>query len=223
MIRRYAQAAKNPIHKVRHLAASLILALGLGLVGCAATNDSTDAAPASLNIINESQAPICNVYFSLNSDTAWGGDQLASGEEIAAGATHSFDITAGDYDVRVEDCNQDMLLQEQGISISGVYDLPIPAVERGAATLRIVNEGEQAVCYVFISSTGDSNWGDDHLGLDEKIELGSSRSFALADNTYDILVLNCNQEPLQEERDVSITDTYELRLVQPEANSNTQQ
>lgn len=204
---------RETVYRLRRLIVNLVFAALLLLFGCTSSRDNpVPTSEAALNIVNEAQNPICNLYFSLTDAPEWGGNHLADGERIAAGTSRLFRIPAGTYDVRIEDCTFNVLLQEQRISIAGPYDLRVPAVQRGDAVLRVENDTDEAVCYVYVSTSGDTNWGNDLLGLEEKITPGKTRTFSLAADTYDILLLDCNQQRLREERAVPISDTYDLRL-----------
>lgn len=85
-----------------------------------------DLAPtpdSMLRIINESSINVCFVNFSLQTESYWRADRLNPNEVIAPGATRSFEVEPGVYDVRFLDCNQQEVFSQGGISISGLYEL----------------------------------------------------------------------------------------------------
>jgi hypothetical protein len=88
-----------------------------------------DAAPpdssntATLNVINDSPQTICYVNFSLSTDTSWGPDRLGSTETIGPGASRAFETEPGIYDMRLLDCDQNVLFTQFRINLSGTYEL----------------------------------------------------------------------------------------------------
>jgi hypothetical protein len=75
-------------------------------------------APA-LVIQNSSSQAICFVYFSPSSQGTWGDDRLGSSETIGAGATRGWNVPSDNYDVKLEDCNHNVLLDRRGIGVAG--------------------------------------------------------------------------------------------------------
>jgi hypothetical protein len=63
----------------------------------------------------------------------------------------------------------------------------------GAGTIRVVNHLSIPVCFVQMSPSSQSTWGNDWLGSQEVIESGHSRSFTVPTNqgTYDIRLSAC--------------------------------
>lgn len=77
-----------------------------------------NGAPA-LVIQNHSSQSICYVYFSPSSQGTWGDDRLGSSETIAAGATRGWNVPSDSYDVKLEDCSHNVLLDRRGIAVAG--------------------------------------------------------------------------------------------------------
>jgi tetratricopeptide (TPR) repeat protein len=82
----------------------------------------------------------------------------------------------------------------------------------GDATLRVINESEETICYVLISPVTSDEWGNDWLGEEETIPPGRFRDFEVASGDYDIALADCDGNALLDERGVPITDQYELRF-----------
>ncbi len=93
-----------------------------------------------------------------------------------------------------------------------VSNVPLPYVPPASATLSIINESQQTICYVNFSLTTEDNWGPDRLGPTETIPTGGSRSFDIAPGEYDIRLLDCESNVLLDQRNVPIFDGYELRF-----------
>jgi len=72
------------------------------------------------------------------------------------------------------------------------------------ATLTLVNDSSFTVCYVQISSTDEETWGEDWLGEDETIGPGGSRDFEVSPGSYDLRALDCEEETLDVQEDITI-------------------
>ena len=115
-----------------HMLAILVLAI-TGLLALPGLLDAAkpiaSAAPpiqttdATLRIINDSEQTICQVLISPVTVSEWGKDWLDEDETIPPGATASFDLPEGEYDTLLADCEGNVLLDERGITISGLYEL----------------------------------------------------------------------------------------------------
>ncbi len=62
----------------------------------------------------------------------------------------------------------------------------------GGFTITLVNKAPMDICYVFISPSTSDSWNDDWLGSDETIAPGASRSFEVPQDTFDVMVSDCN-------------------------------
>lgn len=71
-------------------------------------------------------------------------------------------------------------------------------------TLTVDNSSGQDVCYLFISPSTESTWGDDALGSDI-LSSGDSMDFDLTPGDYDIMATDCSQNEIASEYGVSIT------------------
>lgn len=73
------------------------------------------------------------------------------------------------------------------------------------APIEIVNNSNYEICYVLISPSRDDEWGDDWLGEDETILPGGSVTvWVPAGETYDLQLLDCGQNVLDEQYQVAI-------------------
>lgn len=89
-------------------------------------NNPSSGGAAAIVVRNNSGAPICFVNFSSSSDSDWGGDQLGSSETIGPGASRSWNVNAGTYDVRLQDCQHGTLAERRGIAVNGPTDVTLP-------------------------------------------------------------------------------------------------
>lgn len=70
-------------------------------------------------INNQSSQTICYAMISSHSDPNWGPDQLGD-NTIPAGQSYAWHAGVGTWDVRLQDCNHNTLLENtDGIDISG--------------------------------------------------------------------------------------------------------
>jgi len=114
---------------------SVFLALGLVFVldACIIRSGSgSTSAPSSgdlstvsggtdpaLVVRNASSDTICFVRLSPASSDSWGPDQLGASETIAPGQTRGWRMAPNHYDVRLEDCSNNVLLDQRNVPIAG--------------------------------------------------------------------------------------------------------
>jgi S1-C subfamily serine protease len=167
-----------------------------------------------------------NVQFTLNNDSAdtvwfvnlspstarnWGQDELGPTEVINPGATRTFDIPAGTYDLRVINSDIETIVETYGVELTAnlVYSVSGQLAgpgEGGPITLTVVNQLGVSVCYMFISPSTSTEWGPDWLGSTEVIQAGASHGFAVpAGVLYDFRADDCDHNSLQEQYQISIS------------------
>ncbi len=71
----------------------------------------------TLLLDNASGETICYVYISPTADTSWGPDRLENDEVIPAWENRAFTLAPGSYDLRADDCNQEMLGMQWGFEL----------------------------------------------------------------------------------------------------------
>lgn len=111
-----------------------------------------------------------------------------------------------------------ILDEEQGLS-DGLYELIISVEDEHQGSRAIFVGGEHPpielevenissfpICYIYISPSGAQNWGFDYLGIDEAIATGEKKKFDIAAGLYDLLIEDCDENELVDERDLSITE-----------------
>jgi hypothetical protein len=70
----------------------------------------------------------------------------------------------------------------------------------------LVNNSEQSVCYVYISPSTSTTWGDDWLGANT-IPAGSSWEFQVQPGTYDFQAQDCSGNTLDEQYGIEVTSS----------------
>ena len=90
-------------HRLARIALPLVLAgLFVGATGCMQARQATNAGGGSSSIVmvNQTNAPIYYVYISPCSSTNWGDDRLGSSEVVQPGATRTFTLSPGCWDLK---------------------------------------------------------------------------------------------------------------------------
>lgn len=77
------------------------------------------AGDATLTLVNNLDEPICNVYISLVTSDYWGVDWLGPSEVIRPGTVRPFQVESGEYDMLIEDCDDNELDTAWNVSITG--------------------------------------------------------------------------------------------------------
>jgi hypothetical protein len=67
-----------------------------------------------------------------------------------------------------------------------------------------VNQSSVPICYVYISPINADNWGDDQLGSREIVDTGMQRDFEFEPGLYDVLLLDCDGNELQDSRRIEV-------------------
>jgi hypothetical protein len=172
----------------------------------------TTPAMGGITLVNQSGQTVCYVYISPVTDTTWGDDQLGGSEVIETGSSRTFDVAPGAYDLRADDCNRTVLAEERGITVTpegitwtltGSAAQP-PPPSGGSLAINLVNNLDQAVCYVYIRPGTSTNWGADRLGS-AVIAAGTSQAFNVDAGTYDFRAEDCSRLMIDEQLDVLIS------------------
>ncbi len=92
------------------------------------------------------------------------------------------------------------------------YAAPLPQ-EGDEATLRVINESEETICYVLICPPGAENLREDcPLFAETTITPGDTHDFAVATGNYAVGLGDCEGNFLFNKGGFAITDEYELRF-----------
>jgi hypothetical protein len=154
-----------------------------------------------VRVENETPYDICDVYISPARSERWGENWLAAEDAVISGASRDFEVPGGDYDILVVDCEGAVVETAWGIS----RDLTLNPGSTGSVAFTLVNESQQAICYVYISPASADTWGKSWLGSLETIpSLDAARVFYVPPDTYDVDVQDCEGESLYTAYDVEM-------------------
>jgi hypothetical protein len=76
--------------------------------------------PTQFTIVNESGTEICYAYMPVTGTQYWDPDRLDEGEVVPPGASRTWSLPAGTYDLRLEDCDWEVLAEEHGLDLAQV-------------------------------------------------------------------------------------------------------
>ena len=179
-------------------------------------NSQPSTSGTALTLINNSGQTVCYVYISPTTDTTWGYDWLDSTETVSNGSRRVFQVESGIYDLRADDCNGNEIESRWGINVSGNASWSIgnnrPSGSGRNATLTLINNSGQTVCYVYISPTTDTTWGYDWLDSTETVSNGSRRVFQVESGIYDLRADDCSNNAIRENWGVEIINSMNWTL-----------
>ena len=168
--------------------------------------------PTTVTLHNQLSLPVCFVFMSPTSNPSWGSDWLSASEIIQPGANQGFAVPTDEpYDLQARDCNQNVLDQRFGVQIpASGYTWTLSGASApgttGAPTVRIANQLSETVCFVYISPSTQSTWGENWLGPNEVIFPTGYRDFSATPGlAYDFEVEDCDHNPLGEVHAVQVT------------------
>jgi len=166
-----------------------------GSSGGAQPGGSQGGGTITLTVRNATGGSIWYIYISPTTSSSWGDDWLGS-STLSAGESTTFSVPAGSYDLRADDSSHNVVEQQMGVSLTGAYTWTITGSggsSGGGGTtiaLTVVNQSSSTICYMRISPTSSSSWGDDWLGADT-IAAGSSYTFYVPSGNYDLRAEFC--------------------------------
>ncbi|MGF1503571.1 MAG: protein kinase, partial [Anaerolineae bacterium] len=166
------------------LATGIVELPGQEAVPSVSIGDGTSA----LEIRNQMSVPLCGVFLvgADEDEGIWGENRIA-GTQIPAGGTFRVEgIRSGTYNVRADDCSDNLVNAIFNTAIDDSSD----RWTLNDASVQIDNVSSQAICEVFISPSASPSRGDNRLGSSE-LETGSQLTIPLAEGRWDFLAITC--------------------------------
>jgi hypothetical protein len=145
---------------------------------------------AYLRLNNNSDQFICYVYISPSDQTTWGDDWLGGATVHPYGYGTGFTVDFGMYDLKAENCSHTPIdtRYSQHLYSGETY---IWNIDNIYVPFTLNNNSGQSVCYVYISPSTQTTWGDDWLGAN-LIFSGESHTFSVLRDIYDLKAEDCS-------------------------------
>lgn len=184
-----------------------VLAQAMAKVGFAATipppptftpTPTNTPTPVPVNtegwvyVNNVGEDDICYLYISPSSSDSWGNDRLGS-SVLYSGSAINIVVDFGWYDLKAEGCDGNLITElEVYVPQGGSYSwtVAIDLFAPAGTTLTIENWLDDTVCYLYISPSTSSGWGNDWLG-DDVLDPYESMTLSLNPDTYDMKITDC--------------------------------
>lgn len=151
-------------------------------------------------------------YEGMTDGMSWSAYWFVDGE-IDEGASYLDETWAGSDTGNWWVCvtSQDSLgdgLYELVLEVEGesmLTDSIFVGGDHTVVDLSLNNASSLEVCFVQIAPHQAENWGQDRLGHEETLKPGAERTFTFASGEYDMLLSDCDGEPLLEEYGIDLT------------------
>lgn len=183
---------------------ALTIAVMLGVTAEPAAAQSRQVA---LTVNNQSSTVVYTLHMRASGRSTW-SDDLLGRDIIRAGGAWTARIAPGTYDILALDRNGDTVAESYGVRITGASTWTIPR----SSTFVVINESGSKICFLNISASNQSSWGDDVLGEDTTIPSGYNWTTTVAAGTYDVRGLDCEGEVVFEEYDLNLSRNLRLTV-----------
>lgn len=178
------------------------------LPGSQGGGNETQAGDAYLTVTNLTGDSIWYIYISPSGAAEWGEDWLG-GDVIMSGESYDFVVPEGSYDMAAADSDGNIIVERYNeyISDEKEWTIYLEGEETDYADLELVNNSGYDVCFVFITPSSSSEWGEDWLREDQVVTTDSSISFQVpsSSETYDFQALDCDGYVLDEQYGIDMT------------------
>lgn len=81
-----------------------------------------------------------------------------------------------------------------------------------AVNFAILNNSSVEICYAYLSPSASTSWGQDILGSDVTMPPGSRADLSVPTGLYDLLLTNCDEEPLIEAYELDVSTDFEYTV-----------
>ena len=169
--------------------------------GCGDTNDEPVAGDdeIAIEVANHTEEIMISHVLFYGTDLDEWGEDLLNEDEIEPGDERIFIMPEGEYTVIPMTYNYYVLPSARNIS----EDYTLEIGEEGKFPIQITNQKEVDVGFIYLSPSESEDWGEDWLG-DEVLPAGTTRYFFAEPNTYDIMILDMEGEPVLDSYDIEV-------------------
>jgi uncharacterized protein len=122
-------------HSSHTSSAVLMLVLLSVLFGWGVSPSLAQAGSTAIIIQNNSDEQICYIYMSPSNQQEWGSDWLGTNTVLAAGDALRWSITTGSMDLRMEDCQHELMLEQYQMALTEAEETLVLFEARGQATV----------------------------------------------------------------------------------------
>jgi hypothetical protein len=183
--------------------------------------NQTGGGQNTFYVENNSSTTVCYLYMAPSSQTEWGDDWLGS-DTLPTGTTFTIsNLASNTYDLKAEDCSHNILATQLGVAVPPndtwtLTDTGSSGSGSGSGsgyTLTIENYSSTTICYVYISPSSSTTWGDDWLGSSNTIPSNSSFYFTnVPANTYDLRADDCSNNVIAQYNSFTVPtyDTWQV-------------
>lgn len=185
---------------MRTTAAIVCVMLTIALVACSPANSG--GSPVNITLDNQTSLDICEVYISTEASSEWGENLLVDQAPLASGESRIFEKAPGTYDLLVRNCDGVTMLSKAKFT----SDIALTIGGSGTVPLQVENASTAEICFIYIVSQNNEDWGEDQLGRVESILPDEGRIFFLVPGVYRLRAEDCDHNPLQE------TEAFDLNI-----------
>jgi hypothetical protein len=140
-------------------------------------------------IDNKTLLPVCDVFIRSQYSTDWGADRLGSGT-IAAGMIAGPNVTAGFYDVRINDCHGGTLFEKENTAIGSEPTSRYTLLEN-RIRFYIRNDSVFDICRISAIPHDSSGFIDLYTPADGTLHTGDQIWATLLAGMYEINLHEC--------------------------------
>jgi hypothetical protein len=136
--------------------------------------------PTAIKFVNNTDVDMCYVFVTPSAAEDWGSDHLDFTDTSPGGIFTSSGMLAGVYDIKVEDCDRNLLAWNLFVDVpytDGAIEAPVDPLEH---SLTFTNDLDEDICAVHMTRVEDFDeygWRRNLLSEDEAITVGSARMF----------------------------------------------
>jgi len=128
-----------------------------------AATATTGSTTAAVQLTNECGRKIESVYIRKEGESDWGSDRLAQSGSIGPGEARTFQLGAGDFQMRALCCGGLVVSEHYVILSSGTYDWTVIAALDIHNNIDAEYQVDKQIETLYIMPWPEAGWGDDLL------------------------------------------------------------
>ncbi len=191
----------------------------------------------AFTFLNNSNESVCYIYVSPSSSSEWGDDLAPPTSCIAAGEEFYVPMGHGGnedmFDMKLEDSAGNVMAELYNIDLSVVYEIAYNSNGSittspsdyssdsygyddgsGYQAFTFINASNESVCYIYVSPSSSSEWGNDHAPSDRCIAAGEEFYVPMGgfgnEDMFDIKLEDNYGEIMAEQYNIDLSSVYEI-------------